>query len=726
MSQPFQRIAYYLSSIPHFFRYIFLAIFVLFISLFFPGNIEVDYKFEQGNSWEYEDLRAPFAFPIQKSKNELELEKKLLEKEFVPFYRLSSNIAEKQKNTFLNELSKLIVSKNFKKDSTAINNKIDSAKFASIGLRLLDFLYSKHIVKIEASHDRKNNSIPFILIENQTERGEYTANDFIDVKKATQIIVDSLDKVNAVLANSNQLLSILADLVQEPDIRYDADLTRKNKENAIKNLSPVRDKIKAGELIIKKGELVDSIAYSKLVSYVTKYEQEINKHKNGIFIYIGYLSLTIALIIIFCLYLLVYERPVYENLQHFSFLFILLCAFSYLAFSINSLSVISLYFIPFCIVPIIVKNFFSSQLAFYTHIILILIISLVLSLDFDFIFIQIIAGMVAAMSRIKIRYITDFFVSVVYIGLAYGLSYLCTELMGKGVLTPVIADDGRIIENGVDWENFGWIGLNIVLTMLSYPFIPLLEKAFGLISDITLIELSDLNKPLLRELSFKAPGTMQHSLQVSNLAEAAALEIDANALLVKVGALYHDIGKMTNPQYFIENQHQNNPHLLLTYQESAKTIISHVSEGVKLAKKYRLPKVIIDFISTHHGTTRVEYFYRMHKNEFPDKSIDEKDFSYPGPKPRNREEVILMLADSTEAASKSLKNPTGKDIDSLVENIISFKTSHCQLQESNITFAELDKIKMVFKKLLRSIYHVRIEYPVEKMQDLMGNNQIES
>jgi putative nucleotidyltransferase with HDIG domain len=317
---------------------------------------------------------------------------------------------------------------------------------------------------------------------------------------------------------------------------------------------------------------------------------------------------------------------------------------------------------------------------------------------------------------------TDFFMSVFYIGLAYILSYICTELMHKGVIYPVIADDGRLIEQGLQWGNLGWLGLNVLLTLLSYPFIPLLERGFGLISEITLIELSDLNKPLLRELSFKAPGTMQHSLQVSNLAEAAASEIGANALLVKVGALYHDIGKMLNPYFFIENQHQSNPHLELSYQDSAKMIISHVTEGIKLAKKHRLPAVLIDFISTHHGTTRVEYFYRMHKNESPDKPIDEREFTYPGPRPRNREEVILMLADSTEAASKSLKSPTGKDIDNLVENIISFKTSHGQLQDSNLTFAELDAIKAVFKKLLRSIYHVRVEYPVEKLPQSGGGN----
>jgi putative nucleotidyltransferase with HDIG domain len=631
-------------------------------------------------------------------------------------------MAEKQKSLFLENLSKQIRSKNYKKDKSVPNIYIDSVGFAKFGLNLISKLYEKHIVKIEAAHERKNNSIAFRVIENQLELGEFTAKDFIDVKKATQIVVDSIDKVRAVTANTEILLSLLSEVVQVPDIKFDADLTKKNKDLAIKNLSPVRDKIKAGELIIRRGEIVDSIAYSKLISYAHKYEQEINKHKNSFLIYMGYLSLTIALLLILGMYMFIYSRSVFENLQHFILIFALIGGFSYLSFSIHSLSLISLYFIPFCIVPIIVKNFFSPQLALFTHLVLILLVSLVLSLDYHFMIIQIIAGMVAVMSNRKIRYMTDFFISVFYIGIAYMLSYLCTELMHKGVIYPVIADDGRLIEQGLQVGNLGWLGLNILLTLLSYPFIPLLEKAFGLISEITLIELSDLNKPLLRELSFKAPGTMQHSLQVSNLAEAAASEIGANSLLVKVGALYHDIGKMLNPQFFIENQNQNNPHLELSYQESAKMIISHVSEGVKLAKKYGLPSIIIDFISTHHGTTRVEYFYRMHKNENPDKPINEAEFTYPGPRPRNREEVILMLADSAEAASKSLKNPTGRDIDNLVDNIFTFKTSHGQLQDSNLTFAELDTIKAVFKKLLRSIYHVRLEYPVEKMPQNGGEN----
>lgn len=711
---PANKIAYYLQNIPYFFRYLILALFVLFISFFFPGTIHIDHKFEQGNNWNYDDLRAPFSFPIQKSAQDLEMDKLLLEKDFMPYYRLDEKVADKQKQYFINSLSKLCAAQNFKKDSLT-DRTIDSLKFAAIGLQLIEKIYTSHIIKIEAAHERRNNSVSFRLIENQLELGEFTSNDFVDIKKATQIIIDSIDRVKFSLKNSELLLNLLAESVQVPDIQFDADLTRKNKELAIQNLSPVRDKIKAGELIVKKGELIDSTTYSKIRSYIHKYEHEINKHKNSLLIYLGYLVLTASFILIFALYIYSYERPLYDNLKHFILIFALLGTFAYLAFSINNLPYLSLYFIPFCIVPIIVKNFFSPQLALYTHTVLILIISLVLSLDLSFIFIQMIAGMTAVMSRLKIRYTTDFFVTILHIGIAYAMSFMCTELMSRGVFYPVIAEDGKIIEHGLHWAIFGWLGLNIVLTLLSYPFIPLLEKAFGLISEITLIELSDLNKPLLRELSFKAPGTMQHSLQVSNLAEAAATEIGANALLVKVGALYHDIGKMLKPHYFIENQHQHNPHQEISFKESASIIIEHVTEGVKLAKKHRLPSVLIDFISSHHGTTRVEYFYRMFKNENPDIINDENEFTYPGPKPRNREEVILMLADSTEAASKSLKNPTENDIDNLVDNIVSFKITNGQLQDSNLTFAELDIIKNVFKKLLHSIYHLRVEYPVEKL-----------
>jgi putative nucleotidyltransferase with HDIG domain len=708
MSFQKRQFTFYLRNIPHFFRYGMLALFVLFISLFFSNNIQTDYHYKQGEYWKYEDLRAPFSFPIQKSKIDIEKEKKFIERDFLPHYRLDKTLLTKQKEKLSSEIASVLEKNRF--DNKKI---IDSLKFNKLGNEILEKIYEKHIIKTDSQTEKTNRNISFILIENQIELGEYQSRDFLTAKKATQFVIDSIEKIKTRLPNSEILLNILAELI-EADIAFDEELTKKNKEAALKNLSPVRDKINAGELIIRKGDLIDTLAFSKLLSYKSKYEQELNKQKSGLLIFAGYLALTIALMVIFCLFIYIYARDVFDNLQHFMLIFALIGVFSYLAFSIDSFY-LSLYFIPFCIVPIIVKNFFSPQLALFTHLVMILLISVVLSLDYHFIITQIIAGMVAVMTRRNIRYMTDFFVSVFYIGIAYLFSYLCTELLDKGVIFPVSGINGQVIEEGIVWSNVGWIGLNILLTLLSYPFIPLLERAFGLISEITLIELSDLNKPLLRELSFKAPGTMQHSIQVSNLAEAAANAIGANALLVKVGALYHDIGKMQNPHFFIENQLQSNLHLELSYQESAKMIISHVSEGIKLAKKYRLPAVLIDFISTHHGTTKVEYFYRMYKNENPEKQIDDTEFTYPGPKPRNKEEVILMLADSIEAASKSFKNPAGKEIDLLVDNIVSFKINHGQLQDSNLTFFELDTIKAVFKKLLRSIYHVRVEYPEQKL-----------
>lgn len=291
---------------------------------------------------------------------------------------------------------------------------------------------------------------------------------------------------------------------------------------------------------------------------------------------------------------------------------------------------------------------------------------------------------------------------MVFIFVIYAVAFLGFSLVQDGTL------------HTVNWQVYNWLFINVFLTLLAYPLIPLLERMFGFTSAISLIELSDMNRPLLRELALKAPGTWQHSLQVANLAEAAANDIGADPLLVRVAALYHDVGKMLYPEYFIENQNGYNPHEGISNLESAKMIISHVEEGEKLAKKYRLPRVLIDFINTHHGTTRVEYFYRKHLEENPDSEVDESLFRYKGPRPWTKEQTILMIADSLEAACKSLKNPTGKDIDELIEKIIAGKIASRQLEDSKLTFLELDRSKRIFKQLLRSIYHVRVEYPEDK------------
>jgi putative nucleotidyltransferase with HDIG domain len=321
------------------------------------------------------------------------------------------------------------------------------------------------------------------------------------------------------------------------------------------------------------------------------------------------------------------------------------------------------------------------------------------ALGYQFIFMQIVAGVIAVLVIADARDWSKFFRSVLFIFLAYALAFFGLSLIEEGGL------------ESMDTTVFYWLLFNGLLTLLAFPLIPLVERAFGFTSSISLVELSDVNRPLLRELAIKAPGTMQHTIQVANLAEAAAAEIKADPLLARVGALYHDVGKSKNPEFFVENQTGSSPHSQMDHRESARIIIDHVRTGEKMAKKAHLPQMIARFISTHHGTTKVEYFYKTYLQENPGLAVDESDFAYPGPKPRSKEEAILMLADSLEATSRTLKDPTGQEIDELVEKILQKKIDQKQLAESKLTFSDLEKCKEVFKKMLRSIHHVRIEYP---------------
>jgi putative nucleotidyltransferase with HDIG domain len=382
-----------------------------------------------------------------------------------------------------------------------------------------------------------------------------------------------------------------------------------------------------------------------------------------------------------------------------------LVAFSYLVYAVEQVALLSTYMIPFCIVPIVIKNFYDEQLALFTHLVVILLASFLSSLGYEFTFLQILAGIVVLLSDVDTRDWTRFFYSILYIFVVYLLGYVGLSLIQEGSYQDI------------DLTVLSWLAISAFMTLLAYPLIPLLERFFGFTSSISLVELSDMNRPLLRQLANKAPGTLQHSLQVANLSEEAARAIGANHLLVKVAALYHDIGKTLQPKFFIENQSNNSPHLSISDKESAEIIISHVTEGVKMAKKARLPNVLIDFILSHHGTTRVEYFYRNYLKDHPEEEVDEQDFRYPGPKPVTKEETILMLADSIEAACKSLKNPTEEALLELIDKIIAGKMAMGQLEDSELTFSELETCKTVFQQLMRSVHHVRIEYPEEQQSE---------
>jgi putative nucleotidyltransferase with HDIG domain len=699
-----------ISTIPHLVRFILLVMLALFISLFFPTNLNFDYDFEQGRRWKHNDLKAPFDFPIKKTVEEITRERNRIAKQIVPYYRWDKKVMLAQKKAFQKAFHTAWTLYEPTEDT---KKQLDSLEYLQFGFDVLDRIYTKRLIELKPEHIEQEGNFVFELLNANVALGEYAVQDVFTNKAAIQFLVDTLYSVEEVLTESKFLSDLLEQILVVPNITFDSVVTRKSLENAFNSVSPYRGMVKAGDPIITRDRLIDSVTYSKLVSYKTKYNQEINQHKNNWLIYWGYLALTMALITIFALFMQFYASEVFYNLRHFSLILLIVGGYAYLASVVDDIYILDLYVIPFCIIPIIIINFFNAQLALFTHVIVILLISMLLSLDYHFILIQILVGMVAVINKLKTRHLSDFFVSLVYIGIAYAAGFLSLEIIHAGTIFPIVSANGTVIEEGVRWHMLGWVLFNVFLTLLSYPLIPLFEKLFGLTSDITLVELADMDNPLLKELSIKAPGTLQHSLQVANLSEAAAKVIGANSLLVKVGALYHDIGKMGKPQHYIENQKDESPHCKLTHLESAQVIIGHVKEGVRLAKKYRLPKVLVDFIITHHGTTRVEYFYRTYQKENPDLEVNPIDFTYPGPKPASKEQAIMMMADSLEAASKSLKFPTEEDINNLVDKIIQGKITMGQLENTNLSFRELEAVKEVFKQLLKSMNHVRIVYPEE-------------
>lgn len=698
-----------LETIPHIVRFLLVGALVLFISLFFPTNLTFDYDFEQGKRWKHTDLKAPFDFPIKKTDQRIAAETEAIIAQKTPYYRWDRTVLPLQQQALI-QLFETKKPYYVAQDSTI---SIDSTTWINFGFTVLEVIYTERLLQVHPKHQDRENELVFALLDGNIELGEYTEQDLLTYKEAIQFLVDTLHVEEDNIQHSQLLAELLEEVLQVPNVVYDSVVTSKSVKEALETISPYMGMVKAGEPIVTRDRLIDSVTYSKLISYKDKYNQEINQHKNALLIYLGYLLLTIALMAIFGFFVHFYTPDVFHNIRHLSLLLLMMAGYAYLAHVIDRIPILDLYLIPFCIIPIVLINFFNAHLALFTHTMTILLVSMLLTLDYHFILIQILVGMVAVVSKLKTRHLSDFFVSLLYIGIAYVAGFLSMELIHTGNLMPVVSENGTVIEEGVRWHMLGWILFNVFLTLLSYPLIPLLEKAFGLTSDITLAELSDMDHPLLKRLSLEAPGTLQHSLQVANLSEAAAKAIGANALLVKVAALYHDIGKMAQPQYYIENQNDHNPHESLNCLESAKIIIQHVEEGVKLAKKNRLPGILIEFILTHHGTTRVEYFYRTYQQKNPDLEVDPADFTYPGPKPSTREQAIMMIADSLEAAAKSLKAPTEEGIDSLVEKIIAGKIAQGQLQHTDLSFYELETIKGVFKQLLKSMNHVRIAYPEE-------------
>ena len=697
----------YMNKLATPFKYLLIGGVIAFISTLFPNNAKFKYKYAQGQVWKYEDLIAPIDFPLFKSQDVLEAERMDVVKEHRPYYLKEGNILVDEVSQFQREYGAFGATLVDTEGNPLTENALDGIK--QFIRKELESLYNKGVISLSTDHQDYSSNYLLNVVEQNTNK-VLSIGTFNSVKQANDILQTKLD--NNFAGISDALFQFASTYIRS-NINYDEELNNKFLSERMDAISPTQGKVNKGDLIITNGSIVTEDAVRKLDSYQAAYEDEVATGKSFWGVFLGYLLLTCLIVGALLLYLQFHFPKVFERLNNLAFIFFWLVLFSFLVSKIENTANLSSYLIPFCIVPIVVKNFFNERLALFVHIVIVLIASFLSILGYEFTFLQILVGIVTVLVVTETRYWNRFFIAILIIFATYALGYVGLTMIKEGSLQDI------------DLNTIGWLGLNSFLLLLAYPLIPLLEKIFGFTSSITLAELGDLNRPLLKDLSIKAPGTLQHSLQVANLSEAAADRIGANSLLVKVAALYHDIGKGLHPEYFIENQSGNNPHENLSNFESAKKIIEHVTEGEKMARKAKLPQVIIDFITTHHGTTRVEYFYRNQLNEFPDKEFDESLFRYPGPKPRSKEETIMMLADSLEASSKALKEPTGKDIDDLVDKIIVGKLQQGQLDDSELSFDELEKCKSVFKSLLRSINHVRIEYPKAPVDETSGNGEEE-
>ena len=688
-------------------HYIIVLITVIVITTLFPRQ-NFSYDFELNKPWKYENLYASFTFPIKKSQDSIKAEEERLLSLLPPFYVHKKDIKKEVKDKFTHLFA--ITYHTWQQDSLLSLSKTDSAYYIETIFSVIDTIYNKGVLELDDEHKVGQQNIKHLnLMEEGTVSAKKTNinNYFLDVKEACKYAYSyirtlpdsSFSSIAGTLCNS-----------LEPNILYDRSQTRKIIKTATNNIIHTEGSIQRGELIIAQGALVKAKEFQILESLRNVYENSEQNENSPDFLSeyytdFGFLLITFIVIGMFVLFLQIFEKEVFMNIRKMIFILVAITSFLALISLLVSLQQtgkvsVSLYGVSFCIIPIVIKSFFGHRIAGYTHIVIMLLTGFIVPVGFEFLFLHFVAGFVAIIISEKTHYWSHFFLAIGVIFLTYSIGYLGISLVQESAWS------------NIKFSNFGWLFVNAIFTLLAYPLIPVFEKLFGFVSDITLVELSDLNKPLLRDLAKTAPGTFWHSLQVANLAENAASEIGAKALLAKVGALYHDIGKMQRPAYFMENQRTAiNPHDDLPYIESARIIKAHVISGIEMAKKERLPNILIDFIRTHHGTTRIEYFYRQYIDANPDQNVDERLFCYAGPLPYSKETAVVMMADSIEAASRSLKNPTDEFINNLVDNIIQGKISQNQFENCDISFKDLTIIKKSFKKQLRSIYHIRISYP---------------
>ena len=658
-----------------------VCITVAIIVWFLPRNEGRMYRYDVGKPWMYGSVIAKFDFPIYKTDEAIKHEQDSLLKHFQPYYSLNPLIEKKQVERFLHDYEQ------------GINGL--PKEYVGIVARQMQEIYQMGIINTNEYNNIFKDSTSMIRFVNGKNAKSIKVSSFYSTIAAYEHIFanEKLAAQRAILSRCNLNNYIEANIV------YDKEKSDAEKNDMLSSIPLASGMVMSGQKIIDRGEIVNDYTCRVLNSFDKEMKRRSSTQDEIMTTFIGQILFVLILVMMFTSYLTLFRKDYFEKPRSLTMLYTMITLFPILVSMMMKHNFFSVYIIPFAMAAIFVRVFMDSRTAFITHVTMILICAAAVKYQYEFIIVQLASGLVAIYSLRELSKRSQIFITAILVTISSCIVYLALQLM----------QDNQVFN--IDPSMYTYFIINGIFLLLSYPMMYLIEKMFGFISNVTLFELSNTNKGLLRNLSEIAPGTFQHSITVGNLAAEIANRIHANSLLVRTGALYHDIGKMTNPVFFTENQAGVNPHDQLSDLESAQIIISHVTEGLKLAEKFNLPGIIKDFISTHHGTGLTKYFYINYCNEHPDEQVDKEMFQYPGPNPFTREQAILMMADTVEAASRSLNEYTEESISTLTNKLIDSQVADGFFRECPITFRDIALAKSVLIERLKSIYHTRISYP---------------
>lgn len=665
----------------------------------FPDSNKFSYEFQKGEPWKHKSLIAEYDFSVYKSDDIIKQEKDSILKNAKLYFQYKGDVSGQVINKFSEEYDALTsnISTGLSDKNLIENIKENTKKIKQKITNKISQIYSEGIIEPITAEEIVNiNDLEIFIVKNNVAE-TYVYSQLYSQKKA----YSELNSLYAEFKNNTNFLMPEINFSEyiQFNILYDSKMTQKAKEQLLNELSPVRGMIQAGERIIYQGQLINDDKFQILISLKKQYLSEQDSYSDRAIVFVGQFILAASIFAILFLYLYFYNIKIFNNnrkLLYFPFLTILVIISSA---AVSKYEILDIYLVPVTILPLITATFYKPRTAFLHHIVTILLIGYIAANGFEYIFIQFVVGFVAISGVSRLSRRSQILWTAALIFITYFILFSAVTIIQEGEISKI------------DYTKIAWFAGSSVLLLVAYPLIFFFEKVFGFLSDVTLIELSDTNRPLLKLLAEKAPGTFQHTIQVANISEEAARKINANSLLVRAGAMYHDIGKMNNPSFFIENQHSENPHDKIDPLKSTEIIKKHVTDGMKMAKKYALPKEVADFIPTHHGTAKIAWFLYKYKELHKEEEIDEQIFRHNGLLPYSKETAIVMIVDSVEAASRSLKEYTDKTIDNLIEKIVTGKISEDLLVNADITFAEINKVKKVLKTKLKNIYHTRVVYP---------------